>query len=127
MSYRFDRKRIQQQYNANIVSAQGQTVTWRQYVSASASASHAGLGARQFYHEHQITAIVGRYGLPDMRQRQVAGGQVVNADYQIVTQERLSRRDEVVYQGTVYRVDTEPTPVPFSDKWISRLARGSGT
>ncbi len=128
MGYRNPNKpRMNQQYQENMYKHAGHTATWRHQVSASASASVVGLGTRVYYTERTITGVFGQYFLPEQRERQTPAGQIAAGEFGIVTHEQLARRDEIIWRGTTYRVDSDPTPVAFNGQWVSKLVRGSGT
>lgn len=126
MSYRGPKpKRIAGQAIANPLLHAGQTATWRQYVSASAGNPMLGMGDSACYRESTITGVFGSPpALLRLSQAQTPGGAVIQADFLVSTRERLGRRDELVWNGEVYRVEGDPVPSVLNGQFVSPLKRG---
>lgn len=102
----------------------GYTATWRKYVSASTGVVDAGLGETQYYQETIITALLGENMTPNIRERQQSVGLTVAADIFAVTREALGRRDELLWRGVTYRVESDPVPGVMAGGWVTHLKRG---
>lgn len=120
--------RIRNQLDNMPLQFAGQTAIWRQYVSASAGNPAIGLGDSACYVESIITGV---FGTPpavlNLIQQQTNAGQQVIADFTVSTRERLTRHDELVWNGETYRVDGDPVPSPLNGSYISTLVRGRNT
>lgn len=127
MSYRGPQpKRISTQIDADIFRHAGNTATWRQYVSASANVSVAGLGSALSYREQLITGIFGFNVLPRFMEHQSPGGLIAAGDVWCTTREKPARKDELRWRGQTYRVDSDPVPSKLDGCWVSVLKRGNG-
>jgi len=115
------RKRINQQQTAIFENA-GHVVTWRKYVSASAGVPVAGLGSAPRYVERTITALFGS-GLNQI-EVQGAAGLTISTTFKATTREPLGRRDELVWQGEVYRVESDSTPATMPGTYVNTIKRG---
>lgn len=105
----------------------GFTGIWRQYISASAGIAVAGFGSAVNYREQTITAMLGGQGgsiVAPNRQRQAPLGYLENGDLRIVTEQRLSNRDEFVWRNVRYRVEADSQPSQLNGYWLSVLTRG---
>jgi hypothetical protein len=107
----------------------GQTATWRQYVSASAGNAMAGYGSVSYYREQTITAVFGGGGVgggvtnANLEQTRAAG-MIAEGNIRISTSFPLSNRDEVIWQGVRYRVDTNSQLSRMNQHYMSILVRG---
>jgi hypothetical protein len=127
MPYRGVQQDRMYQQTTEIVRQAGFTATWRQYVSASAGVSVAGFGGASSYREQTITAVMG--GLMNSvvspnRQMQTPAGQIAAGDLRIMTNVRMSDKDEVIWRGVRYRVDADAQPSQLNGYWMSILTRG---
>ena len=103
----------------------GQTVTWRQYISASGGVGAAGFGLAASFRESTITAVLGRgFRLPDLLEGQRAVGQIPAGEFYVTCRERLGRQDELLWRGEVYRVESEPVPSVLPGLWVAQVKRG---
>lgn len=112
----------------------GEQVTWRQWVSASSgttSGYFAGGGVTQYYREQTITALLAapQMGEARFRETMLPGGEVLAGDVVASTMQPLSSRDELVWQGTAYRVAGDAVPIHMANRlWYrSVLRRGDAT
>lgn len=123
-----DYYRIQRQMADHQFAHAGQVVTWRQYISASASASVAGFDATPYYREQTITALFGRGGLgnalPELAATQTPAGTLESGAFFAVTQQPLGLRDELVWNGDTYRVESESMEAKIAGNYVSRVRRG---
>lgn len=127
MPYRNPIKPRQAAQTNVIMQYAGFTATWRQYVSASAGVSVAGFEGGMYYREQTITALLGGNNAsivsPNI-QRQSPGGQLENGTLRIVTHERITGNDEIIWRGVRYRVDADSQPSQLNGYWMSMLTRG---
>ena len=100
-----DRARMQRAY-VDIFKHAGHTAIWRQWVSAVSGNADAGLGATDYYREQTITAVISP--LAPLGERVMALGTLLSGDVQIATREQLGARDEIIWRGKTYRVESEP-------------------
>lgn len=120
MPYRNDTtRRVTQQ--GEIFGLFGHVFTWRQFVGSAAGAPVAGMPGKPRYREQQVTGLFTRMTQPET---QAAGGQFASADFQVTTAQRLGRNDELVWQGVVYRVESDAVPAPISGTWVTEVKRG---
>lgn len=130
MPYRNPHRPLMNKQSDEILKYAGQTATWRQYISASAGVAVAGFGSAVSYREQTITAVFGGGGanmggtvLTNL-QTQRAAGQLAAGTVRVTTEERLSDRDEIIWNGIRYRVDTDSQFSPLNGYWMSMLVRG---
>lgn len=128
MPYRGPQINRQRGQTTEIMQNAGFTGIWRQYISASAGVSVAGFGSAVSYREQTITAMLGaqfdtNIVAPNM-QRQTPMGQVAAGGLRILTQQRLSDKDEFVWRGVRFRVDADSQPSVLNGYWMSQLTRG---
>lgn len=116
-----DARRIQTQQNDAPFAFAGQVVTWRAYVSASAGVSVAGFGSVPSYAQRTITALFGPINQPEM---QTPAGMVAAGMMACTTREKLGRNDELAWQGTGWRVDSDPAPARIAGTWYCTVKRG---
>lgn len=115
-----DNGRIGTQSEAIFTHA-GQTVTWRQFVSASGTANAAGFGAVPQFREQTVLALIGPVKQPETPG---AAGTMVSGDLFAVLRERPNRRDELVWRGVCYRVESDPAPASLPGTYTMMLKRG---
>lgn len=120
-------QRIAGQMTHNQFQHAGHVVTWRQYISASAGLDYAGYGPTPFYREQRITALFkAAMGFamtqPEM---QTPAGMTIDADWLIVTRQQLHSQDEIVYQGSAWRIDSDSQPSRMDGTWINVLKKGN--
>jgi len=126
MSYRGPQTgRARVQVDQAIIQHAGQGMVWRQFVSASSGATLAGFGPTRYYRESTITGIMGRAPmLFIVPEGQTPAGAMAQGRFLVTTREKLGREDELVWQGDVYRVESEPTPARLSNMWTVEVKRG---
>lgn len=107
----------------DVLRVAGYTATWRQYISASAGVADAGLGDRSYYREQVITALMYQ-GYKVQPERQRAVGLIADAEFVVSTREQLGRRDELVWRGVTYRVESDPQPARLVGLWMTTVKRG---
>lgn len=112
----------------------GESVTWRQWVSASSgntSAYFAGDGVTNYYNQRRITALFAapRMGETRFRETMLPGGEVIAGDAVISTLQPMDERDEIVWRGVTYRVASDATPIHIQRRLWYRtvLRRGDAT
>lgn len=126
MGYRGpDSRRIDNQYLIDPLTHAGQTATWRAWVSASTGNPIMGIGGTDFYTERTITGV---FGTPPAVMRlpetQTPGGMVSNANFTMTSREKIGRRDELLWNGELYRIEGDPVPSVINGSYISILKRG---
>ena len=120
-----DRNRINVQAE-QIFQYAGNTATLRTYVSASAGVPEAGLGDAAYYAQRTITAQFGSNINPPRNMENVAAAGLIAAGmFQMVSRERVGRQDEIIWQGSTYRADSDPVPSVLPGWWVTILKRGS--
>ena len=112
-----------------VMSHNGETGTWRQYVSAStgtASGIYGGAGVSLHYREQTITGLL---AIPKFLEMQYPGGQIPAGIMQLSTDVRLGMQDEIIWRGVTYRIESDPSPVHMGDRvwWYALLSRGDVT
>jgi len=117
-----DPHRIQRQMSENHFAHVGQVVTWRQYISASASAAVAGFDSTPYYREQTITALFNP--LPQLGEIQTPAGTVESGIFSVATRQRLGLRDELIWNGENYRVESESIEAKIAGIYISRIKHG---
>lgn len=121
MSYRGpQRNRIYQQ-RTEIMQYAGHVVTWKQYVSGTSGNAVLGLGDTLYYRQQPISAHM-VYSANSELQRGV--GQMLDQTLYAVTTIELSVRDELVWNGDVYRVQSPSQPSKIAGQWNTRLELG---
>jgi len=89
----------------------GQTVIWREWLTASASSTSAylaGAGKVDSWREQHITALIASPGQgvpPSFREAMAPGGQIMAGDMVLSTRQRLGTQDQVVWGGVTYRIE----------------------
>lgn len=125
MSYRgVQRDRIARQQADTIFAQAGQTATWRAYVSSSAGTPLMGLGSAPQYAERTITALFAS-GVLHQNQVGTVAGQFIEGTFVATTREKLGKHDELRWNGTAYRVDSDPMPARIAGTWVSTIKRGN--
>lgn len=114
--------RIRNQQVGDILRYAGHTVTWQQYVSASAGVSVAGFGSTPSYREQRITALFGPVRQPEV---QTPAGMMALGELACTTRERLGRQDRLVWNGVTYRVESDPAPAPMTNAYYCVIKRGT--
>lgn len=115
--------RIQTQA-ATVFQYAGQTATWRQYVSASTGImSVMGGGVVVSYREQAITALFAP--LPPNPEMQSPAGMIAADQFQVTTRERIGRQDELVWRGSTYRLESDPSPATLPGYFVALVKRGS--
>lgn len=111
----------------------GEPVTWRQYISASGTASgiYAGGGETLYYREQTITALLAapQMGESRFRETQLPAGQVIAGDAMVSTPQQLGTQDEIIWRGVYYRIEGDSTPIRIGGRvwWRVVLRRGDVT
>jgi hypothetical protein len=125
MYSRPDRKRLNVNAERNYQYA-GVTAIWKQYISASAGIPEAGIGDGQYYRQQTIT---GQFGVmlspPKIGESNGGAGQIAAGMFQMVSRERIGRQDEIVYNGSLHRVESDPVPAPLAGWWVTQIKRAS--
>ncbi len=119
-----DLYRIQRQITENHFAHVGQVVTWRQYISASANAAVAGFDSTPYYREQTITAFFARGGRDGITEIQTPAGSTESGSYAVVTRQPLGLRDELIWKGENYRVESESVEAKIAGNYVSRVKRG---
>lgn len=118
--------RIRNQQADSIFRYAGQTATWRQYVSAVSGNEMLGIGAVYYYREQNVSAVFGQYILPTQAETQGAGGTTIAGMFNVTTRQQLSNRDELIWNGVIYRMEGDSTYSKLGNVWLTPVKRGSG-
>jgi len=121
MSYRGMNHRRLSLQATQIMRDAGHPVLWREYVSATTDNSIIGIGATLHYRETWVSA---HMVYQDNMQMQTDGGQVIVQSLKAVSDYQFGKRDELIWNGTTYRVDSEPQPSRSNGQWTVKLERG---
>ncbi len=122
MYSRPDKRRMNNEAE-RIFQAAGQTATWKCFLSAVAGIPEAGIGDSAFYNNRLITAQF--RALPTFMENVAAPGLIAAGQTQMVSRERIGRQDEILWQGSTYRVESDPAPAPLVGWWACMLKRAS--
>ena len=117
--------RRQQAQVAEIFRHASVTATWRQYISATTGTPDAGLGDTYHYREQTITALIGLGRLRAPEERQTPAGMLTSGEYQCTTREKLGRRDELIWRGVTYRIESEPIASHIGPHWVCKIKEGN--
>lgn len=111
---------------AVIFDGAGEAATLRAYVSASAAQPKFGVGVAYTYVNIPITGLFHRI---EPRETDMPGGQTQAAQLGITTDRAVGARDEVLWLGTAYRLDGNPTPITLAGRslWRSPLKMAGAT
>lgn len=121
MSYRGpDRRRIEHQ-RREVMQVAGHVVTWKQYVSAQSGNAMLGLGDTVYYREQAMSA---HMVFSANHEAHRAVGTMVDQTLYAVTTVQLGVRDELVWNGDVYRIHSPSMPSKIAGQWNTRLERG---
>lgn len=118
-------QRQQSAFASNHMPGASQNVTLRRYVSAVDGVSEAGFGASAYYAEKPISAFMGQFFPPNIRQTQFAGGMIPAGAFICVSPFQLQKDDELVWNGETFRVEGEPTRVALTQNYVVEIKRGS--
>jgi len=121
MSYRNPNYRRMSGQAMQVAQYAGHVVTWKQYVSAVTANPILGLGDTYYYRQQLITA---HMAYQSNSETQYGAGQMAGATLYATTRVKPSTRDELVWDGVVYRVDSQAQPSKFGGQWVTRLKRG---
>lgn len=121
MSYRGPQPRRMSAQVQQIMHHAGHTVTWKQYVSATATNDVIGLGDTLYYRNQAISAHM-TFSANSEAQYQL--GQVPSQTVYATTTQKLGTRDELIWNGVVYRVEGKPQPARVGGQWTTRLKQG---
>lgn len=118
-----------QRFNLNaerIYQYAGVTAIWRTFVSAVSGVPEAGIGDTFYYVNRTITGQFGTMiGLPRIGESNGAPGQIAAGTFQMTTRERIGRQDEIIYNSSYYRVESDPVPAPLAGWWVTQIKRAS--
>ena len=122
MSYRGPNQlRITQQANEHHYASMSQTVTWRQYVSATGGVAVAGIGPTGYTVDRSISALL--RPIPVVPETQGAAGMIAAAQFQVTTREALGKRDTLIWNGTAYRVEGPAAAATLTSGYMTVIAR----
>lgn len=116
-----------------IAGDHGETLIWRQYVSAETggSARLAGGGTTRYYQERTITGLLAapQFGESRFREQQLPAGQVVQGEAVLSLPYPIGKQDELIWRGVTYRVEGDNVSVNYgSETWYRTiLKRGIAT
>ncbi len=121
MSYRGPQAHRISAQTTQIMQYAGHSVTWKQYVSATANNDVMGLGDTLYYRNQSISAHM-TFSANSEAQYQL--GQVPSQTVYATTRQKLGSQDELVWNGVVYRVEGEPMLARVGGHWTTRLKQG---
>lgn len=104
MAGRPDTERLHRQ-SIHVVAGAGEVATWRKWITASAGSNQFGVQNQNVYVETTITGLFQRF---DPKLAQYAGGNIQVAALYVTLPVQLSPRDEIVWEGSAYRLDGNP-------------------
>jgi hypothetical protein len=99
----------------------GHSVTWNQFVSADGGDDVLGIGETLYYREMLVSA---HMTFSANNETQAGVGQIATQTVYSTTEFKPTRRDEFVWDGVVYRVESDPQPARVGGQWTTRLTRG---
>src|SRR5574342_574241 len=104
----------------------GQSIDWRQYISSSGSYPEFGQYDTPSYAVKQSLWQLRSLKLEEL---QMIGGQQYAGGYEVATQDPIDARDEMVYDGQVFRCVTQPIAEGIGDTlyWKAMFALASAT
>jgi hypothetical protein len=120
-----DKSRIQNQLSNYQYPSVGYTVTWRQWVSAVSGNDVAGFGPTDYYREQVITAFMGQFIPPNIRQHQTLAGAIPAGAFFAITREAIGKDDLLMWQGSAYRVEGEPIHLALTQQYIVEVKRAT--
>lgn len=100
-------RRIQLQVKSLIDTA-GVVVTWKKFKDKTPGKPEYGIGDVLNYDLKPIRVII---TTPQLPQTQREAGQIVEGQLHVLSVERLTNQDEIIWDDFKYRVDSEVTPV----------------
>ena len=121
MSYRGPQHNRITLQRREVMQHAGHTVTWKQYVSASTGSPLLGIGDTLYYRQQAISA---HMVYSANTEQQVNGGQMVGQTLYAVTYQTLGIQDELVWNGDVYRIQSQSQPSKIAGQWNTRLEKG---
>lgn len=120
-----NKARIQQQINNAQYPSVGFPVTWRQWVSGVDGVEVAGFDASAYYREQTITAFMGQFIPPNIRQHSTLAGMIPAGAFFAITREPLGKNDLLVWQSGTFRVEGEPIHLALTQQYIVEVKRAS--
>lgn len=105
----------------------GETATHRRYRGVSAGQPQFGIGDEPIYASRTVTGLFRPSTFEEIQQ---AGGQIVQGDIMATLLDcQPDKRDEVVWRGTIYRVESEfiPERIVGGAGYRGLLRRGDAT
>ena len=118
-----NRQRMARQIANYHMPFMGETITWKQWVSASTGVPEAGFERLNYYREQSITALIGAATMANLQQ-QIPAGQLADGQIRCTTREKLGGQDEIIWRNVAYRVDTNSQINTLNGMWMSILNRG---
>lgn len=112
---------------ASIASFVGETATYRRYLGVSAGTPQYGIGDEPIYAAQTITGLFSPSTFDEVQQ---GGGQIVIGDIMAsLLNCQPDRRDEVIWRGVIYRVESDfiPERIFASNAYRGVLRRGDAT
>ena len=120
----YDPFRIQRQRD-EIFRLNGQTVYIRRQINSTAGANiYAGLPATPVTQDRAAVAIVGK-GQARIDETNQPGGLIAQDEITMTTREKVLRGDSILWQGSLYRVESDPTPSPIDNAWQFTVKRAT--
>lgn len=118
-----NRQRQASALNTRPFESVGQPLVWRRYISASAGNAFAGEGETEFYRESVITAFMGQYVPPQIRQSPTMAGMIAAGAFYAVSREPLGVNDELVWNSAHFRVEGSATRMQMTQNWIVEIKK----
>lgn len=123
--YRFDINRMNRQFATAINERIGQRVVWRQWISSSAGAANvAGFGDAPLYRDAVITATIGQWVLPTLRENVTPAGMVAAGEFNIITDKPIRKDDLIYWRSTAYTVMADVMPSTMFSGYQTYIKRG---
>ena len=117
-------ERLARQTNDIVDTYAGQTVTWRQYISASAGggAAWAGISNSAYYRDSLLTAHIVN---AELMEEQRPGGQVIADTLRVTLPVQPGQKDELIWRGITYRIEGDTVPARIHDRYMVTVKRGN--
>ena len=121
MSYREDFQRYGSAVDDVVFRRAGRVLLWRTVESESGGNVAMGLGPTPTWRERTITALMAG---PDNAEQRTMAGAFAAGEFSVITREKLGPDDELVWNGNVYRIESQPVMSTNTRYYKSIVKRG---
>lgn len=116
---------LMQRQQRDLAQFVGETAQWRHFVGLATGSPAYGVGDEPIYHTLTVTGLFAPMTLEEV---QAAGGQYSVGDVKATLVDCApDSRDEIVWRGTYYRVESDPIPQRIVGGTTHCLLRRGGT